>query len=248
MRRLIVLVLIVGTGLGWIVRIVRTTRTQREAVQAIKRAGGGVAYDWQVREGKPIPFAERRVPRWLADWFEGYYFGDIISAWLPHSASETELIRLENLSRLEELDLSLSSITDEGMEHLKRLTRLKVLELFHTAITDAGMVKIEGLTNLEFLDLSVTAVSDSGLTHLRRLSRLRELKLGFTKITDAGLAHLAVLPNLEAVCLDGTGVTDEGVALLNTTKLRELGLRATNVSDTRLRQLGKALPKLTIRH
>ena len=51
-RGLIVVVLVVGGWLGW---IVRGARIQREAVAAITRAGGRVAYDWERRDGKDIP-------------------------------------------------------------------------------------------------------------------------------------------------------------------------------------------------
>lgn len=43
-RELLVLVLVIGAGLGW---IVRAARIQREAVAAITRAGGSVKYDWK---------------------------------------------------------------------------------------------------------------------------------------------------------------------------------------------------------
>jgi hypothetical protein len=44
-RGLIVLVLVIGAGLGW---VVRSARIQREAVAAIKSAGGGVTYHHQI--------------------------------------------------------------------------------------------------------------------------------------------------------------------------------------------------------
>jgi hypothetical protein len=47
-RGLIVLVLVIGAGLGW---IVRSARMQREAVAAIKNAGGSVSYDWRWSNG-----------------------------------------------------------------------------------------------------------------------------------------------------------------------------------------------------
>ena len=42
-RGLIVLVLLIGAGLGW---LVRSARIQREAVAAIETAEGEVSYDW----------------------------------------------------------------------------------------------------------------------------------------------------------------------------------------------------------
>ncbi len=45
-RGLIVVVLVIGGWMGW---MVRCARIQREAVAAIKKAGGGVCYDWESR-------------------------------------------------------------------------------------------------------------------------------------------------------------------------------------------------------
>ncbi len=44
-RGMIVVVLLIGIGLGWIVRAIRGARIQRDAVLAIKNAGGFVQYN-----------------------------------------------------------------------------------------------------------------------------------------------------------------------------------------------------------
>ena len=61
-RGLIVLVLVIGGWLGW---LVRTARTQRDAVVAIKIAGGHVAYNWEWKDGDRVLAAEPWAPRWL---------------------------------------------------------------------------------------------------------------------------------------------------------------------------------------
>ena len=48
MRALIVLVLLIGGCLGW---LARGARIQRDAVAAIKDAGGNVEFDWQWHDG-----------------------------------------------------------------------------------------------------------------------------------------------------------------------------------------------------
>jgi hypothetical protein len=50
-RASMVLVLLLGGGIGWVVRI---ARIQRGAVAAIQRAGGRVWYSWEFKDGKPI--------------------------------------------------------------------------------------------------------------------------------------------------------------------------------------------------
>jgi hypothetical protein len=50
-RILIALVLLIGTGLGW---IVRSARIQRDAVEAIVKSGGAVKYDWEYKDGRIV--------------------------------------------------------------------------------------------------------------------------------------------------------------------------------------------------
>ena len=52
MRGLIVLVLVIGLGLGWMVRTIRRARIQPEAVAAIRKARGNVLFDWQLKNGR----------------------------------------------------------------------------------------------------------------------------------------------------------------------------------------------------
>ena len=47
-RGLIVLVLLIGCWMGW---LVRSARIQRDAVAAIKDAGGTVSYEWEWSDG-----------------------------------------------------------------------------------------------------------------------------------------------------------------------------------------------------
>src|SRR5262245_1503912 len=62
-RALMVLVLIVGGGLGW---VIYRARVQRDAVATIRRAGGDVAYSWQWSGGRPVsPRPRPPWPYWL---------------------------------------------------------------------------------------------------------------------------------------------------------------------------------------
>ena len=52
-RALLLLILLIGCGLGWLARVMRTGQVQRRAVAAIYQAGGWVVYDtdWDERQG-----------------------------------------------------------------------------------------------------------------------------------------------------------------------------------------------------
>ena len=79
MRGLIVLVVIIGAGLGW---IVREAHVQRDAVEAIRKAGGSVTYDWEWTGRHRIPGGKPWAPTWLVDLIGFDYFGHVTSVWL----------------------------------------------------------------------------------------------------------------------------------------------------------------------
>jgi hypothetical protein len=118
-RGLIVLVLVVGAGLGW---LVREARIQRDAVAAIKRAGGSVRYDWEWRNGNAAP--RNCPPKWLEDSLGVDYFGQVVVVALTPSAPDAALAHIGRLHGLVSLTLRESSVCDAGLAHLKDLTNL----------------------------------------------------------------------------------------------------------------------------
>jgi len=144
------LVLVLGGGYGW---VVHRAQEQRDAVAAIKRAGGDVVYDWQrqfVGLREPGPWA----PRWLVDWIGVDYFGNVVEAWLAGP-------RIQG--------------AEEALAYVGHLRRLEALWLGSPTMTDAGLAHLEGLTNLKLMNISLsgTRVTDTGLVHLKGLTRLR---------------------------------------------------------------------------
>jgi hypothetical protein len=88
-RRVIVLVLVVGVGTGWVVRAIRDTRIQRQTIAAITKAGGVALYNWEWSDGKAIGAGKPRAPKWLVDLVGVDYFGHVTS--LSLLAMETDL-------------------------------------------------------------------------------------------------------------------------------------------------------------
>lgn len=104
------------------------------------------------------------------------------------------------------LDLSRTSVTDDGLAALDGLTRLRRLRLDWTAVTDAGLRHVSRLPSLELLNLVGTAVTDAGLARLASLAGLRRLFLWHTGVTPAGADALrAELPELELQLGDEAG-------------------------------------------
>jgi hypothetical protein len=90
MRGLIVLVLLIGAGLGW---IVRPAHIQREAVAAIRGAGGSVFYD---READLLskPSSRRAWLEWRVDRAGVDYFGNVDGVRLEFANREALLEKI----------------------------------------------------------------------------------------------------------------------------------------------------------
>ena len=244
-RGIIVLVLVIGAGLGW---LVHSVRIQREAVAAIRRANGKVFYNWQWTNGSPVAGGEPRGPRWMVKAFGVDYFNSVVSVVIP-VASDDDLIQIGKLGQLRDLLIVRSDMTDAGLAHLKGLTRLNHVGLGHTHVTDAGLTHLKGLMQLSGVDLRDTRVTDAGLMDLKGLTNLSSLVLDGTQVSDHGLAHLKVLTNLGSLSLSGTRVSDAGLPhLTGLVQLSVLWLNDTHVTDAGIRKLKQALPSLTIYH
>ena len=140
LRRLLVLVLAIGGGLGW---TVHRANVQRNAVAAIERAGGHVYYDWQCDpNGMPLPVASasegagvsvpNAPPHWPKALVKGLgvdYFGHVVTVDMESRGSDAILAHVEMLGRLEHLSLSGSTLSDAGLAHLSQLSHLQELTL-----------------------------------------------------------------------------------------------------------------------
>jgi hypothetical protein len=145
-RGLLVLVLVAGAGMGW---IVRDAHIQRDAVAAIKKAGGFVKYDWEWewRTGKNISGGKPWAPVWLVNLIGVDYFGHVTVVGLPMfpSAADATFAEVGRLRQLQLLFARSSSVSDAGLAHLKELTNLKQLDLRDTQVSDAGLSHLTAL-------------------------------------------------------------------------------------------------------
>ncbi len=87
-RGLIVLVLVIGAGMGW---LVRSARIQREAVAAIRNAGHHVVYNWEWSDEKGVPPAGLWMPRWFVDHIGVDYFGHVASVWFNPTVAANDV-------------------------------------------------------------------------------------------------------------------------------------------------------------
>ena len=150
LRSLFLLLLIVAGVSSWFaVKRQRATR-QREAVAVIGKAGGGFAYDWEVKNHWEHWGGEPPIPALLLELLGIDFFSDVVIGYCgTRTFGDDDMIHLKELTSLKELSLCDAQITDAGMKHLRQLTNLVVLDLSYCPhVSEAGLRELEGLTKL----------------------------------------------------------------------------------------------------
>src|SRR5262249_25652307 len=112
LRGMMVFVLIVGGVFGW---IIYRARVQRDAVVAIKQIGGRVEYDWQQRDGRYISKGTPWWPGWFNSLFGVDYLSNVTLVIFPGEGSDTEMVHLGNLSRVDTLIFDDKNVSDRGI-------------------------------------------------------------------------------------------------------------------------------------
>ncbi|KAI3684325.1 hypothetical protein L6452_33548 [Arctium lappa] len=111
---------------------------------------------------------------------------------------KTGLGRLSSLKKLETLDLSYNSITNESFSSLGALTSLRVLNLRGNELK--GYFPALALENLEILDLSLNYVE--GFDQVSLLKKLKVLNLmGNNFFNESFITSLSALPMLKSLDL-----------------------------------------------
>jgi internalin A len=129
--------------------------------------------------------------------------------------TDTDLRRLNRYSALSVLDLSLTHITDGGMQEIKNLRGITDFDLYFAEyVTDEGVAAIKGWKRLKRLNLHGTKAGDTALEHIAGLTLLEWLDVGSTLMTDVGLERLTSLTNLRALTMGGNELGDAGMQAL----------------------------------
>jgi len=128
---------------------------------------------------------------------------------------DTDLRRLKEFTHLNALDLSLTHITDGGMQEIKNLRGIIDLNLYFAEyVTDEGVAAIKEWKQLKRLNLHGTKAGDSALEHISGLTALETLDVGSTLMTDVGLERLTMLTNLKELTMGGNELGDAGLQAL----------------------------------
>ena len=155
-RVLMILVLLLGGGLGW---VEHRARIQREAVAAIKRAGGSVGYDDAfLGESAQCPAAAPGWKVWLVDHVGIDYVETATDVHLSGDGGVT----LDGDGPPTEKVVDDATMAE--VRKLRGLTSLVMLE--PNGVTDAGLANLNGLSRLRTLSLGGRKIHGAGLANL----------------------------------------------------------------------------------
>ena len=160
-----IIVTLFAVACSWFAVKMQQVKIQKEAVEAIMKLGGDVAYDYQLDDSSGINsmavMEPPPGPAWLRKILGDDFFRTVAYVEPTNDAS---MLILKEMREIQQLNLTCSQVTDTGLKHLEGLTQLKVLYLGGPQVTDAGLEYLKGLIQLQRLDLS-SNVTDAGLEH-----------------------------------------------------------------------------------
>ena len=188
------------------------------------------------------------LPKWIEEQggrVETDARSRVTAVWLPFGwVTDADLDPIAALSDLQTLDLSLSLVSDTGLEKLKNLQNVQDLNLYSVEhITDVAIAYLRGWKKLQRLNLRGTDITDTSVQYLGDLTSLKSLDISYTQVTNNGMEYLAGLPNLEEFSIGGNKVTGAGLRVLRTLPR----LTALNLSGGQKRNSGTWVVTLTDR-
>lgn len=195
-------VLVIATA--FIAVTIQRSHEQSFMVKMIERAGGEVAYDWQVIEENEINYSDTKPPvGFISSVFGIDACHNVVYVHFPRKGDDYLLHQcVGTLRDIEQLNLAYcDEITDRGISSLVQLKQLKILWLYRN------------VKDHKKLD-SEQSVSNKSLKYLASISSLQELYIWDNPFTDEGVKSLRALSNLEKLGVGGGGVTEEGIDCL----------------------------------
>ncbi len=196
--------------------------------------------------------------------FEGV--NDLTDGVLPHIAASKKITmlsityapgltgkgldKLACLPALTNVDFMGARLGDEGLKALTACKSLAFLRIDKSTFTDAGLVSLVALPALHNLSiLNCPGITDQGFSALRGSKSLTDLRADGTAFGDSAAAAVADLKNIINLSLKNTQLTDAGLARLTVlTKLGDLQVSDTKVTEEGIAAFQKALPKCRVKH
>jgi Leucine-rich repeat (LRR) protein len=168
------------------------------AAQQIERTGSYVDFNYH-------------GPNWLVKlWGNAYPCKTVREVIMGQRTSDRDLSVLASLKYVRIVMLNLTDVKGPGLAQLKNMPKLENLDLTKSAITDEGLVYLNGLA-IKDLSLAATKITDEGVIQLQHLTNLQNLDLADTKVTDRSFQYLSHLP-LKWLNIRSTLITSNSIA------------------------------------
>jgi hypothetical protein len=138
-------------------------------------------------------------------------------------------------------------LTDAGLKSVIGLGKLEELQITNSTITGAGLDHLDERKGLTLLDLSSSKLDSAAMEKLLVFPVLRELRLANCPINDAGIIYLAEIDSLEILDLSGTTITDATLgALKKHQKLKSLIVSGPKITQAAINDFETATPNCKV--
>jgi internalin A len=209
---MMILVLAVGGVLGW---FAYSARVQRNAVAAIRKAGGAAYYNGQTSAPGTPPPSKWQFLRWLRRSVGDDYFDTVTFVGFNRGLvglDDRLMAQIGRLTGIEWMNIQgrklPAGLTPRGTSQLRRLTRLRTLVVQGPPDTTVFLAGIGHPRQLQRLWLASATATDDDVATLGELTELESLELNGSGISDAGFSRLSNLRRMKQLTLDDCVVSD----------------------------------------
>jgi hypothetical protein len=190
LRTLLVVFVIASFILAAHVHRMKNAQRQSQLVQDL--LGDNKFTNYEYTQDENWNPGRKSYPNWLERWVGEDYLYNVDCVVIADRDNPVELIeKAVQLPYLRLVKLPNCTITDENLRLLQNLKRLEWLELYRTPTTDTGVAIVAKIPSLKILDLRGTNVTDGCLADIESMKGLRSLYVGNTAITSQGIAQIA---------------------------------------------------------
>ncbi len=147
----------------WLGSQVNQAREQRDALDAVRKYGGWVSFDYEFVNGTRAAGRQPWGSRWIRDRIGDEYFQKVTEVNLIYDASSGRRIENANMDTCDDL-----------LRKIRKLPGVKKLLLIKKQATDEGMSSIGKMADLEELTIwNAYFVTDAGVSQLAHLQNLK---------------------------------------------------------------------------
>lgn len=146
--------------------------------------------------------------------------------------TDDQLVYIQQIKKIEILELFATPVTNEGLKHLNGLSIQKLALPNRTTVNDETIAIIKGLP-LSILDLSDhISITNASLKSIATMTSLVNLSLSNTKITDEAFACIENLKQLEVLNVSRCNLTNNiAFVLKSLPSIHTLNLSSTKIDD-----------------